>query len=221
MLTRRSLLCTVVLTLSGPVLAQCTGDWTSPTAETMSISDGTVFRITRFANREMRVSVTRPAQSFDMLFTLSGMLVKGIPEEELERFARDAFWWTLFSAPASGVVWKVVRADPCKANGTHDIDVDATGGSQHPDFNLLHARGQAVADGQGLIRYAIRFDTEPARPPDRLLTYTGTMSFVKQGDALPGDIDVGGFNVMPRDGKPAFVAASGTTLAQLRAQLAK
>lgn len=219
---RRSLICVAALALSGPALAVCTGDWVAPTAETMAISDGTDFRITRFANREMRVSVTRPAGSFDLLFTLNGLLVKGVPDAERPLFLRDAFWWMVYSEPASAVVWRTIRVDPCQASGTYAIDLApaSNGGSQRDDFKLGHARGQAVADGQGLIRYSIRFDTEPARPPDRLLTYTGTMSFVKQGDALPGDLDVGGFHVEPRD-KAAFVAAPGTTLARLRVLLAR
>jgi hypothetical protein len=221
MAARSSSLAALLLAVSGPVLADCTGDWAAPAAETMARGDGTEFRITRFANLETRVSVARPEGPFDLLLMRGAVLVKGIGQAELPGFVRDAFWWTVYGAPASNVVWQVVRGDPCKVAGRFDIDVAPLpqGASHRPELKLLRARGQAVADGQGLIRYAIRFDTEPALPPDRPLTYAGTLSFVKQGEALPDDLDVGGFDVIPRD-KPGFVAPPGTTLSALRARFA-
>ncbi|KQV52712.1 hypothetical protein ASC95_07780 [Pelomonas sp. Root1217] len=221
MSTRQALIGLAVLALSGPVLAACTGDWAAPTAETMVVSDGTELRITRFANLEMKLALVQAGRPVEFLGALGiGYLVKGIPEAELQKFAQEAHWLLAFSAPASTIVWRAIRGDPCKASGPYDIDMVpwSGGASQAPDHKLLRARGQAVADGQGLIRYTIRFDTEPALPPDRPLTYAGTLSFVKQGDEMPGDTDVGGFNVMPQD-KPGFVAVPGTKLSQLRAML--
>jgi hypothetical protein len=211
------------LALSGPALAECTGKWTSPSAETMSVSDGTEFRITRFANLEMKLALVEAGRAVEFLGVRGiGYLVKGVAEAELQKFAQEGHWLMLYSEPAAAIVWRTIRIDPCKASGTYDIDmVPWTGGaSQAPNHKLLRAKGHAVADGQGLIRYSIRFDTEPALPPDRPLSYAGTLSFVTQGDEMPGDTDVGGFNVMPGD-KSGFVAAPGTTLSQLRALLAK
>jgi hypothetical protein len=159
--------------------------WTSPSAETMSVSDGTEFRITRFANLEMKLALVEAGRAVEFLGVRGiGYLVKGVAEAELQKFAQEGHWLMLYSEPAAAIVWRTIRIDPCKASGTYDIDmVPWTGGaSQAPNHKLLRAKGHAVADGQGLIRYSIRFDTEPALPPDRPLSYAGTLSFVTQGD---------------------------------------
>lgn len=219
MLKRSALTCLAALALSGPALAACNGEWAQPSAETLSMGDGTEFRISRFANRELKLVLVEAGRPVEFVAALGvGFLAKGIPEAEL----REAHWLTLFGASALSVVWDAVRVAPCSASGTYEIaqDVPASGANRVPGVKLKRALGQAVADGQGLIRYSIRFVTEPALPPERAPTYAGTLSFQAQGEALPGDTDVGGFRVLSRD-RPDFVAAPGTTLAQLRAQLAQ
>ena len=213
---RPTLIALAALACSGPSWAECTNSWTRASAETMAVSDGTEFRITRFANMETKLALVEAGRTVEVLFTRSGYLVKGVAEAELQKFAAEAHWLMVFSEPAASVVWKAVKVAPCTASGRYEIDIDPgpNGGNHRPELKLLRARGQAVADGQGLIRYSIRFDTEPALPPDRALTYVGTMSFVKAGDAMPGETLVGGFSVLSRD-LPPFVAAPGTMLSQL------
>jgi hypothetical protein len=223
MFIRLALSCLAALALASPALAACTNNWVQPSAQTLAVNDGTEFRITRFANHEAKLSLLRAGQPVEVLFTRGiGYLVKGVPEPELRAFAQDAHWLTLIGAPALSVLWDAVKVPPCSASGTYDIAQDIgpnSAAERVGDRRLRRATGQAVADGKGLIRYTLRFDTEPAMPPGQTLSYAGTLSFLEPGEAMPDDTAVGGFSVVSPD-RPSFVAAPGITLSQLRAQLA-
>lgn len=216
----RVLFCVAALVLSGPALAACNGTWARPSAETLQISDGTDFRITRYASLEAGLALVQDGRRVEVLFTRAGYLIKGVPDAELPKFAQSAHWLTMLSFPATSAVWDAVKTPPCSANGIYAVAqaVLREGASRVGGLLLRRATGEAVADGKGEIRYSIRFDTEPALAPERALTYVGTLSFQSPGEAMPDGTDVGGFSVV-RPGQPSVTLEPGTTLAQLRARL--
>jgi len=217
---RHTLTALAFLTLSGSALAACTGDWSRPSARTLATNDGTEFHLSWFASQELKLSLVEAGRPIELVAARDvGYLVKGVAAAELQKFAQEAHWLALFDAPVMSIVWDAVKVAPCAASGSYAIaqDVPPTFADRVPGVKLKRAIGNAIADGQGLIRYAIRFDSEPSLPPERRPAYAGTLSFQTPAEALPGDTDVGGFSVVRSE--PPLVAAPGTTLAQLRAQL--
>ncbi|PTT92188.1 hypothetical protein DBR42_02525 [Pelomonas sp. HMWF004] len=204
-----------------PVWAGCQGSWLHPKAQAMTISPDGEFRLTRFGNNEVRVfSRSSGDPPVEVLMVRGAILVKGVSEEKIWRFAQDSPWLMMTAAPVLSALADTVKAGPCGGTGHHPIAVRMGGQWSDGKSRLVHAAGTVTIARPGEVAFSIRFDTEPPQPEGHSPVYAGTLSFLDTAPEPPEATDISGFSVV-RGGEEIFVAPSGMTLGQLRVRLSQ